>query len=123
MSAFWAVLGIALTTMAFPSGTVLDISSKWTFFYRSSPLFCACATVHSIYLLCMHSCERRSLRKGWASRARIRFQDESNASSELEKLRRNSWFIFGIFLVGGPTQPIKIFATSIITSIQILCGL
>lgn len=111
-SAFWARVTIALNSMALPSGRVLGLPSTWNFALRSSPLFCALATVYDIWLLSRAVLYKWSLTEGLERWRAIRFQGEnSRGHGSFESLRNNKALTVLLFAFGALPQLVKINAT------------
>ena len=121
-SVFWAVAAIALNTMALPSGSVLGISGEWTFIYRASPFFCLLGTLDTCFRLCNYSLQKRSPREGMRVLLEHRFQDTQVDRTRRRTPHRETLFAVMLFLLGGLTQPIKIFTTRNILVTHLACA-
>lgn len=85
-SACWAMLALALNTMAQPSGRVLGFPQHFSFVFRSSPLICLIDTIVTLFDIIYGVVEHRSIISGVRLTVRDRFEDVSQSMRAVLKL-------------------------------------
>lgn len=123
-AAFWALVPIALNTMTQPTGRILDLPSSFNFVARSSPFICLFSTFYSLGQVTFWGWREQSLKKGLQTFANTRFKDvEEPAAGTFESLRKNTVFRILLFGLGALPQIIKLYASSGILILKIVCGM
>ena len=122
-SALWALVPIALNTMTQPSGRFREFPSPWSFVVRSSPIFCAFATLDSLWSVVEFFLRNGSLKGALRNFVAERFSGSpDDAEGSFASLRKNTIFRIGLFVIGALPQIVKIFATKGIPLTQVACA-
>jgi hypothetical protein len=125
-SAFWAIVTIALNTMAQPTGKTLGFPTKYNFILRCSPIICG---VHAIDTLvqatqvCLEAYKKRaSIRHAFGVWTWSRFEGAGPGGS-LKFVRKGNKLVLLSFALGALLQAIKLFACENVLTTKIICGL
>ena len=114
-SAFWALVALALNSMAQPSGLIFGTASQLNGFFafamRSSPILCAYNAITFLLCLLWHTVSLRSPHAAKRHVARSRFRnDPKDQESSLYKLQHNFIFQAATFVLGAVPQIVKLYA-------------
>ena len=107
-SAFWALVPIVLNSMTQPAGSLFGYHAyEQGFVLRSSPIICACDSLHFLFCLARQLVRTRSPRDAMRTAVAGRFQhaDEQNSAAQLQ---RNVVFRVALFALGALPQIVKI---------------
>ena len=113
-SAFWALVPIALNSVAQPSGKVQGYSSHHAYLWKISPIVCMLDAIYLLIDLTRVTLKNRSLRAAARYVSRKRFHDitpESERNS-IGKLQDNAAFRTCVFCFGVIPQVIKLYSMS-----------
>ncbi|KAL8786931.1 MAG: hypothetical protein Q9195_008010 [Heterodermia aff. obscurata] len=122
-SAFWALVPIALNSMTQPSGKVLGMSSRYGFYFNTSPIVCTFNALELVFKLVWRKHSMRSLAAAAQSMAEEVSEDVDGSHSRLAQLQENKTMRLIGFVIGPLPQVIKLYAMRGIPGTQICASL
>lgn len=111
-SAFWALVPIALNSVAQPCGRVQGYPSRYAYLWKISPIVCFFDAVYLSIDFVFNALEKGSLCRAAQHIRQKRFYDVEPASerNSLGKLQENVAFRTGAFLFGVIPQTVKLYS-------------
>ena len=122
-SALWALVPIALNSMTQPSGKVLGMPSKFSFYLNSSPIVVTVDALELLFKLVWRTYSTRSLATAAHSITQERFSDVGGSRSGLAQLQEIKSVRLIVFVFGALPQIIKLYAMTGVLRTQICASL
>ena len=126
-SLFWAFVPTALNAMTQPSGRIFGLHTYYSFALRISPIICGISAALTLtqvtYLTLIQKSFKVACLGVYAQRFKSTLTDgEQRLSGDFDRLRINSIFRIGLFVLGALPQSIKLFSSSGVAFAQACCA-